>query len=154
MKEISLQNSSAKAIINDEDEILVSNYNWNIHRNGKLAYAVSYTNGKTIRMHQLIIQSNSMIDHKDGNGLNNQRHNLRPCICRQNQWNSEKRLKTSSKFKGVSFVKQQLKWKAAIRYKQTYHYLGIFKNETDAAIAYNNAAIKYFGEFARLNILN
>ena len=57
----------------------------------------------------------------------------------------------TSRHKGVSWAKANKKWKAALRCKGKYYYLGYFENETDAAIAYNKAALEYFGKFALLN---
>ena len=82
---------------------------------------------------------------------------LRLATNSENQWNSEKikiirDKKCSSKFKGVSWQKKDQKWCARIQCQQEKIYLGYFVNEIEAAVAYNNAALEYFGEFAKLNI--
>jgi len=61
--------------------------------------------------------------------------------------------KCSSSYKGVSWVKQTKKWRATVRFQRQLIHLGYFTDEKEAALAYNKAAIKYFGEFARINQL-
>jgi hypothetical protein len=90
-------------------------------------------------------------DHIDGNTLNNQKSNLRNVTCQQNGCNKSKCKNLFSKYKGVSRVKRDKKWQAYITVHQKPIFLGCFTNELDAAVAYNNAAIKYFGEYAKLN---
>jgi hypothetical protein len=100
-------------------------------------------------------QKGYVTDHKNGNGLDNRRNNLRICTQQQNVFNQKKRTtKTSSRYKGVSFSKRANKFIAYIscNYKRTY--IGTYKNEIDAARAYNNKAIEYFGEYAKLNTIN
>ena len=77
--------------------------------------------------------------------------NLRLCTHTQNQHNKDPITNVSSKYKGVSWHKSKNKWRAVVYLKKRQIYLGRFDSEIDAAIAYNNAAIKYFGDFARLN---
>jgi len=108
----------------------------------------------TLLMHQLVMGvPNNNIDHKDGNGLNNQLSNLRVVTASQNLMNIRKRSSNISKYKGVTWHKQRHIWRARITLVKEI-YLGVFTNETSAAIAYNNAACKYFGEFARLNFIS
>jgi len=90
------------------------------------------------------------IDHKDGNGLNNKRDNIRVCTHHQNLMNKAGHGETS-KFKGVTRRKGMNKYRASIGFFGKVIHLGYFKKEEDAAIAYNNAALKYFGDFAKLN---
>jgi len=103
---------------------------------------------ENLLLHRLILDIPDSMegDHKDGNGLNNRRDNLRPATHSDNMHNSCSKRGTS-KFKGVHFYKQTNKWRAGIASK----HLGYFHNETDAALAYDAAARKYFGEFARPN---
>ena len=92
-------------------------------------------------------------DHIDGNGLNNQKDNLRISTRSQNAANSKIRVGGSSEFKGVAWNKRCRKWRATIGVERQVKHLGLFKIEEKAALAYNTAALKYFGEFARLNIV-
>ena len=90
-------------------------------------------------------------DHRDGCGLNNQRHNLRTATRTQNNQN-RKSLNGSSRFTGVCKNNRDGKWKAYICVNKKRNHLGYFSSECDAAQAYNFAAIDAFGEFARLNV--
>jgi hypothetical protein len=89
------------------------------------------------------------IDHVDGDGLNNQKRNLRKATPTQNGGNRVIQ-KHSSKFKGVTWWKKPKKWVACIRFNTRIH-LGYFESETDAAKAYDAAALKLFGDFALTN---
>lgn len=95
--------------------------------------------------------SGEMVDHKDGDGLNNRRDNLRIATRSQNSQNSTKRKNCSSQFKGVCWYPPTRKWVGQLRVAGKRIYLGYFQNEQAAARAYDAAAIKYFGEFALLN---
>jgi len=110
---------------------------------------------KTVLMHKLIMQcvGNNRIDHEDGNGLNNQRYNMRFCTISQNNMNSAKPKNASSIWKGVYWDKANLNWRAQIKINKKAICLGRFKDEHSAAIVYNHKAIELFGEFAKLNQL-
>lgn len=93
------------------------------------------------------------VDHIDGNRLNNTIGNLRLCERRQNLMNSRKRTATTSKFKGVYWLAANRKWRAKINVEGKSKHLGCFAAEEDAARAYDQAALIYFGEFARINAI-
>lgn len=91
------------------------------------------------------------VDHRDHNGLNNQRKNLRKATQSQNNGNLRKTPGRSSQFKGVSFRRDRGCWKSQIRFHGQLHFLGLFDCEKLAARAYDCAARQFFGEFALLN---
>jgi len=91
-----------------------------------------------------------IVDHINGNGLDNRRSNIRLSTYSHNSANMKK-YEGTSKYKGVSWMKNKKSWLAQINSKGKHWYLGRFKNEEDAAIVYNVAAQLVFGKFARLN---
>ncbi|MGA1567624.1 MAG: AP2 domain-containing protein [Methylophilaceae bacterium] len=106
-------------------------------------------------LHRTILNPSKekIIDHIDHNGLNNRRENLRICTVTQNAANQRKR-KGSSNFKGVYWNKRDQVWRAGIGYKGKDLHLGHFKDELEAAKAYDKAAKDLWGEFANLNFEN
>lgn len=94
------------------------------------------------------------IDHRDHNGLNNQKSNLRFCTPSENAMNARKNENSSSVYKGVCFFNRDKKWLAQIQVNGKPIRLGCFASEVEAAKAYNNKAIELFCEFANLNIID
>jgi len=152
-----------EAIVDDNDYEWLIKYKWHIRfsGSGNIIYADTCFNGKTTPMHRLIlgIEDNPKLqcDHKNGNGLDNRRCNLRFATNTQNQWNSNKRFirkgkPITSKYKGVSLHKQTGRWTVNTRFNDKRIHLGLYAVEEDAAKAYNEFAKKYHGEFAKLNI--
>lgn len=148
------------ALVDDADHESLSQFKWSASRSRRdLFYAKGQDrNQKRVYMHRVILGlqrgDKRQVDHIDNNGLNNQQENLRICTYSQNQANSRKLFKnTSSQYKGVCWQKKDQKWCARIRVNRKRIYLGEFQLEAEAASAYNNAAIKYYGEFAKLNEL-
>lgn len=145
------------ALVDDEDYAELSKYSWHAIRNRHTWYARRGEwrdgNQHIIRMHRQILDAppNKDVDHINRNGLDNRKENLRFCTNAQNQANKRPQTGASSKFKGVSLRKQTGKWQAYIKKNGDQHYLGVFDDEEGAARAYNEAAEKMFGEFARLN---
>lgn len=92
-----------------------------------------------------------VVDHIDGNGLNNQKSNLRQCTYAQNKQNSRKRKRTSSQFKGVNFHKGGQNWQAYITVNKKRIWLGRFNSEIEAASIYDAKARECFGEYAVTN---
>lgn len=109
---------------------------------------------KNIYMHRQIMgvtDPEILVDHIDGDGLNNQDENLRICTNAQNLCNRGKQINNTSGYKGVHWIKENRKWSAHIQVNKKVIYLGSFTNIDDAARAYNEAAEQYHGEFANLN---
>ncbi|KKK47687.1 hypothetical protein LCGC14_3152670, partial [marine sediment metagenome] len=99
--------------VDDEDYEWLSKYRWNVFSNhGRSFYAKGKIEGKSINMHRMILSNcREQVDHKDRNGLNNQRNNLRPATQTLNLANVEKRKGVwTSKYKGVCWNKCSKKW--------------------------------------------
>lgn len=146
------------ALVDDSDYPRLSQFKWYARKDEGRFYAcravtVSPNKQKLIQMHREIIGGTLKIDHRDGNGLNNQRYNLRPATTSQNGQNRRKFAPASSPYKGVCFSKRDTKWLSRIAVNGRRVLLGYFLSEQDAARAYNDAAKKYFGEFANLNLI-
>lgn len=154
MKEVELSQGKV-ALVDDEDFERVSQFKWYAHRSAPrskiLWYAVRSLHPGTMRLHTFILPGHPMIDHRDNDGLNCQKSNLRPATVSFNNANRRKHKKSSSKFKGVTWYKAIQKWQVAIGINGKRQHLGYFFDETEAACAYDTAAKKLFGEFARLN---
>jgi len=162
MKEIPLTQGKF-ALIDDDMFDRVSYFKWHVVKKlrttGIVYYALTniYVNGKytCLLMHRLImgIPDPLQVDHRNSNGLNNQKHNLRICTGQQNSQNSRKTTNSTSIYKGVSYVTKKNKWRSRIMVNGNPIHLGYYGTEIQAAIAYNNSAIKYFGDFALLNMV-
>jgi hypothetical protein len=145
-------------ILDQQDYYRLSKYKWYIKGNfGKFYAARNYKydsrQTKTVSMHREIMNAPGglLVDHRNRDGLDNRRENLRLATYSQNNCNKIKRKNTSSKFTGVCFNKQGKRWGVNISNKGKRIFLGYFDSEIDAAKAYDEAAKKYHGEFARLN---
>lgn len=143
------------AEVDDEDYIELNQFCWNptIPNNVGTVYATTFYNGKTTGMSSLLLpyREGYLVDHIDRDGLNNRRDNLRYATHSQNMANRATMASNTSGYKGVTWRAQRNKWIAKIMLDGHSKYLGHFDNPTDAAIAYNLAAIRYHGEFAYLN---
>jgi hypothetical protein len=162
MKKIKLT-QGMYAMVDDEDFDNLNSHKWSARKDHDrdCFYAVCQAkqikkNRKTLLMHRLILKTPSKIqvDHIDGNGLNNQKSNIRNCNRSQNQMNRINQANNTSGYKGVTWNSHVGSWQAQLKVGGKQLYLGCHKNILNAAVAYNDAAIKHFGEFARLNIIH
>jgi hypothetical protein len=151
MKLLALANSIYNAIVDDEDYSLLSRYAWSLDHKG---YVKTSAFGTTVKLHRMILNApkDAQVDHINLDKLNNCKSNLRLCDNVLNQANTIKRefvngKKTSSQFKGVSWVKSAGKFRVKIKNR----YIGTYKCEACAALKYNEEALKAWGEFANLN---
>lgn len=160
MKKIKLTQGKY-ALVDDEDFKKLNKFKWwALKKSGGRFYAIrtEQRNGviKHITMHRAILKmTNSKIhvDHKDLNGLNNQRNNIRPATVGQNIANTPSLKGSSSKYKGVVWRPEYKYWQVQIMKDGQYYHIGCFKDEKEAALAYNKKAIELHGEFAFLNVI-
>jgi hypothetical protein len=102
-------------------------------------------------MHHEVFGSVTQLDHKNGDGTDNRKENLRPATTSQNGANRRKNLNTTSRFFGVCWVSLSKKWKVSHRIKGRHMHGGYFDSEVEAARKADELSLKYFGEFAKLN---
>jgi hypothetical protein len=147
-----------ECLIETADYLLVKDYRWHILKVSDLLYAISVLTkadgkpGAAILLHRLLLPGFEFIDHKNRNGLDDRRENLRPALRFENHGNIKKpRHGKTSKFKGVHWDKSCNKFVAGISIKNKNVRLGRFTSEEEAALAYNIAAKQHFGEFANPN---
>jgi len=162
MKEIvinSKKHGQKVALVDDSDYEWLNQYRWVIKKSCNVYYAQRnvISHKKTQFMHRLILgltDFNIKCDHRDRNGLNNQRSNLRTATNSQNLANRAGRKNSTSKYLGVSWHTKRRKWIAQMRKDGVSIYIGEYKNEKEAASAYNKKALELHKEFAFLNDLN
>lgn len=158
VKELPLQNGMV-ALVDDEDFERCKEFTWTTYLVGpnKTNICVqTNVNNKSLQLTRFILNEtnpNTVVTFKDGNSLNFQKSNLKPTTREKLVHTSRGRTGTTSKYKGVHLNKRNNKWIASIRVKGKLHNLGTFSNEEEAAIVYNKAAIKYFGEHAYQNVI-
>lgn len=159
MKEIPLAQGKV-ALVDDEDYGPLVLYKWRAQKRTNQRgsvnwYAVRNVGRKLVGMHNAIMcpPKGLLVDHKDGNGLDCQRRNMRLATPAQNNFNAPKQRNNKSGFKGVYLYKRPatFPWRAAIRAEGKYHYLGGHSTAEAAARAYDAKAAELHGEFARLN---
>lgn len=155
MREIELTQGKV-ALVDDADYERVSRHKWCASRNGRTWYAIRREYNpkpKQVFLHRFILDApdSAEVDHKDGNGLNCQRDNLRLATHAQNQRNQKRRVTNKSGYKGVSWYGRDKKWRAVIGIGGKVKTLGCYATAEEAARAYDEAARELFGEFAKTN---
>jgi hypothetical protein len=138
-------------------EVLVDEDNW--HELSQISWHIKdgyIINRKVGRMHRYIMKAKDgeIVDHINNNRYNNRRCNLRIASAGLNNHNRIKSKNASSKYFGVYFNKKDKNWKSEISYDGKRHYIGTFKEEIDAAKAYNKKAIEFYKDNANLNVFN
>ena len=142
------EEEAGRSLIDLDDMELIKNIKWCMNKDG---YAINSTIGK---MHRLIMNcpTDKVIDHKNGNRLDNRKSNLRICTQSENIKNQNKQKRnTSSQYKGVCYCKQKNKWVVRIQINNKRKHIGYYGSEYEASIAYDKSAILYFGVYAKLN---
>jgi HNH endonuclease/AP2 domain len=148
------------AIIDIADYPIVSRYRWALLRTTEKNYYVATSlmvpggGRKYVKLHRLLMSvsdPDTKVDHVDGDGLNCRRRNLRLATTQQNSCNRRKHKMQTSEYKGVRLARD--KWEASVKVKGGQIYIGRFGTEREAAMAYNEAAARLHGEFARLNVI-
>jgi hypothetical protein len=148
------------ALVDDSDFCRLNQYKWHMLkvRNSNYVSRKNKINGIWVNvfMHREILSppKGVMIDHVDGNGLNNQKKNMRLCSHSQNMQNRRKHKLTYSKYKGVVWNKKLNKWQSRILHENKRIHIGTFQNEIDAAKAYDKKSKELCGEFACLNFID
>jgi hypothetical protein len=145
-----------EVLIDKEDYHFILEYHWYICKWGKVFYVVATVYNRetkkqrTVKLHRLILNApkNKDIDHKNGNGLDNRKKNLRLCTKVENGINRGKQKNNTSGYKGVWQIHNG-RWRARIHFKKSIH-LGYFDTIKEAHQAYCKASKKYHGEFRRM----
>lgn len=132
-----------------QDEEILDKYNW---RMDKLGYVFC---GRSGLLHRLIMkpQKKQVVDHINGKPWDCRRTNMRVVTQKQNSYNCKIKKNNKTGFKGVSYSKERNKYEACICVDGKTKHLGRYTTAIEAALAYNQAASFYFGEYAKLNVI-
>lgn len=145
----------SQILVSEDDRHLLNAHSWRIEQDKRTRYVVatSRAGGKrrTVRLHRLITGAlaGDIVDHVNGNGLDNRRENLRICTPAENARNRRRWERAPTEFKGIT--RRRGKWRAQICVDGRVRTIGEFKTAEEAARAYDAAARTHFGEFARTN---
>jgi hypothetical protein len=136
------------ALVDDEDYEAISRYKWSVSGDGKYAVRNSRKEGM-IYMHRFVMGFPAgSVDHKNRNGLDNRRHNLRLASQAENNANRGVNRNNTSGFTGVHWEKDRKKWRAAISKGGKHFRIGSFTTKKAAARAYADALVAIYGDFA------
>lgn len=138
----------------------LSQYKWLAARSGRGIFYVQRTvwmpsekRYRKLHMHRVIlgVDADTMVDHANGDGLDNRRSNLRPATPSQNAANMRRQSRNTSGYRGVSYQPDRDKWRATIRENGVTRLIGAFSTAEEAAQAWDAAARAAFGVYAKLN---
>ncbi len=147
-------NGGKIALVDDCDYLRLSKFHWTATEGRNTFYAIrtiwTGERSKAIRMHREILGANDEIkvDHRNRNGLDNRRKNLRTATTVQNCANSPKRKQNTSGFKGVYFCTKTNRWRARLETQGVRYHIGRFDTARAASIAYRRFHRELFGEFS------
>jgi hypothetical protein len=137
------------AKVDDEDYENLAGHRWHAVKMGKVWYACRFVGSYHVSMHRVVLGlargDGKFVDHRNHDGLDNRRNNLRLCSKSQNAANAERR----GHYRGVS--RADKRWRAYITVSGRTVVIGRFDTPEEAALAYNREATNAFGEFAVLN---
>lgn len=156
---ITIPLSQGMFVVIDADDLpLVEGYAWVAARRRHVWYAIAnvrqpHGGSTAVLMHRLILDApkGMQVDHKDGDGLNNRRSNIRLCTPSQNQQNRVRREPNATGYFGIYYIPKARRWVANIKHQRKRIYIGCFSTPEAAAIAYDERARELFGEFGRFN---
>lgn len=134
------------ALVDEDDADRVMQYNWSL-----TSYGYAYNSHKIGFMHRFIMNtpSDMVVDHINHDPLDNRKANLRNCTHQQNILNSNPKRGGTSVYRGVHRHRES--WVAHIHLNDTTYHLGTFKEEVEAARAYDKASKELHKQFGRLN---
>lgn len=137
--------------VDESDFEYVSQFRWYARQNKRQRthYAYAYLKSRITPMHRLLMKpsGDQEVDHRDGNGLNNQRINLRVCTRQQNCRNKQIAINNRTGVRGVHFDKEKRKFRAMIGHEKRVIHIGYFSDIEAAKAAYTKTAKQLFGEF-------
>jgi hypothetical protein len=141
------------ALVDDADADAVSQLSWYAEVRTHTVYAKSTLHGRAVYLHRFLLglESDAHVDHRDRNGLNCQRANLRPANDSLNHGNQAKRSGSTLPYKGISFERARARFQARCKRHGVIHRSRWFRSAEEAAHAYDELARRHFGEFARVN---
>jgi len=152
-KAIPLRNGVSTSL-DDEDYDRAQAFRWHKTANGYVAGTVIEQGArKRVYLHRWLLdaQPGQLVDHLDGNPLNNRRANLRLATRSQNQANRRRNRTSRSRYKGVTWHQGQQRWMARLQVNGRRITIGYYADPLQAAYEYDAFARTYFGEYARLN---